>query len=79
MQQLQEIDKKYQGTPIGYGKGSLTYPGLNSANRCGMTAHHFDQFICLENQNHQFWQLGLKTLLGNIPSIIPKQNMICSC
>ena len=33
MQQLQEIDKKYQGTPIGYGKGSLTYPGSDSANR----------------------------------------------
>ena len=41
MQQLQEIDKKYQGTQIGYGKGSITYQGLKSANRCGITAHHF--------------------------------------
>lgn len=64
MQQLQEIDKKYQGTPIGYGKGSLTYPGLNSANRCGMTAHHFDQFICLEKPEPPILATGVENIVG---------------
>lgn len=61
---LAEADRKYGGTPIGLGKGVLTYPGGNSANRVGMFAHHTDQFRTVEEPDVPILLTGAENIVG---------------